>query len=363
MWGYRKSLIEDVTRWRAQGWIGADGERMILDDIAARRPGLNLASALAILASVLLGFAAISFVAAHWQDMPRLPRLGLLFALISGGYAAAGLFAARGQRMFSDAAILFAVAMFGASIMLISQMFHIDGHPPDGVLLWMLGAILAGIVLQSNPALALSMVLAALWAGMHTGETGHVYWPFLIAWAIITAGFVWQRWVPGAHIAGVALSGFIITLGYTLDPGRQHGLVAALGLAGAGAAIAVSKLRADLDAISVPALGYSIAVAFAGLFAMQFIERIGNSALILIAALTLALLLAAIGYGLTARNRGAVWLGYIGFSIEILALYWKTVGSILDTSLFFLVAGVIVAALAFMAWRLAARSSVQQVAA
>lgn len=363
MWGYRKRLTADVQRWRAEGWIGADGERKILDDIASRGSGLNLASALAILASVLLGFAAISFVAAHWNEMPRTLRLGLLLSLIAGGYAAAFVFAARGQRMFSDAAILFSVAMFGASIMLISQMFHIDGHPPDGVLLWTLGAILAGVVLQSNPALAFSMVLAALWSGMHTGETGAVHWPFLIAWSVIAAAFVWQRWGPGTHIAGVALAGFVVTLGYLLDPKHQHALVTALGLTAAGAALLAEKYRPDVAAVSAPALGYGIAVAFAGLFAMQFIERIDNTTLILVAAITLALLLAAIGYGLAAHHRGAVWLGYIGFSVEILALYWKTVGSILDTSLFFLIAGLIVAALAYLAWRLATRSAVQQVSA
>ena len=67
------------------------------------------------------------------------------------------------------------------------------------------------------------------------------------------------------------------------------------------------------------------------------------------------LLLAAISHGLSTQNRGALWLGYLGFSIEILALYWQTVGSILGTSLFFLIAALIVAALAFMALRLAQR--------
>jgi uncharacterized membrane protein len=363
MWGYQKHLLKDVKRWRTEGWIGADGERKILDDIAARGTGIGLPSALAVLASVLLGFAAISFVAAHWADMARSLRLILLLSLIAIGYAIAAVFDRRGQKAFSEAAILFAIAMFGASIMLISQMFHIDGNPPDGVLLWMLGAIFAGWVLQSHTALAIAMVLAALWSGMHTGETGHVHWPFLIAWSVIAAGFAWQRWLPGLHVAGLALAGYIITLGFTMSNGHQHGLVATIGLLVAGAALAADKLRPDTTHLTSPALGYGIAVSFVGLFALQFIERTSYSGLILIAAITLALLLGAIGYGLLNRHRGAVWLGYIGFSIEILALYGKTLGTILDTSFFFLVAGLIVAGLAAFAWRLAARTQVQEVAA
>jgi uncharacterized membrane protein len=355
MWINAKRLAEDVRRWRAEGWVTAEGEARILDDLAHRGSSLNLASALGILASVLLGFAAMSFVAAHWQDMSRLVRLAVLITLLWTGYLAAGAFAARGRQTFADAAILFSVAMFGASIMLISQMFHIDGNPLDAVLAWWLGALLAGVALQSNPALAFAMVLVAVWTGMKTADTGDVHWPFLAAWAAITAGFTWHRWQPGVHISAVALSGFVISLGYTLATASPHVIVAALGLAAALAAVAVINLTRDFGAVASPALGYAIGVLFAALFALQFFENITTLQVVVYAAVTLAVLLAAIWYGLTYDHRGALWLGYIGFSIEILALYWRTVGTILDTSLFFLIAGLIVAALAAVAWRLAHR--------
>ena len=68
--------------------------------------------------------------------------------------------------------------------------------------------------------------------------------------------------------------------------------------------------------------------------------------------LTIVLLLVIIFQGLSLGFRGAVWLGYVGFSIEIFSLYVKTVGSLLGSSLSFLVAGLIVIALAALAWRL-----------
>ena len=54
---------------------------------------------------------------------------------------------------------------------------------------------------------------------------------------------------------------------------------------------------------------------------------------------------------------------YLGFSIEILSLYWQTVGSILGTSLFFLIAALIVTALAFVALRLAQRGDARGIRA
>jgi uncharacterized membrane protein len=85
--------------------------------------------------------------------------------------------------------------------------------------------------------------------------------------------------------------------------------------------------------------------------------------LVILAVITLALLLAVIAYALAEGNRGALWIAYIAFSIEVLALYGVTVGSILGTSLFFLIAAVIVAALAYAALRLARRGQSGELAA
>ena len=358
MWGYRKRLTSDLARWTESGWVSREGAARILDDVATRKGGVGLATALGILASVLLGFAVISFVAAHWEEIPRTARLGLLGALIAGGYALSGWLTARQAHGFSDAAILFSCAMFGAAIMLISQMFHIEGRPAEGVALWAAGTAFAGVVLRSNAALAFALVLASVWSGMEIVERNQwePHWPFLGAWALLALAFAWQRWRPGLHLAGLSLSAFVILLGYQLNYGHAHELVAALGAGVAIAAAALPRFRPDWEGLSAPVLGYALATAYAGLFTLQFLETPSNAALIVLAAASLVLLLGAIGYGLFMHQPGALWIGYIGFSIEILALYWKTVGSILGTSVFFLAAGLLVAALAYAAWRLASRA-------
>ncbi len=357
MWGYQRRLARDIERWQSQGLVTAETGAKLLSDAARHGRDVSLPAVLGILASILFGFAVISFVAAHWIEMPRLARLGLLIGLLWAGYAAAGVLTSRGARMFADAAVLLSSTVFGASIMLISQMFHIDGNPPDGVLLWWIGALFAGAALRSNPTLALAMVLVCLWAGMEMSSRLTVYWPFLIGWGLVTAAFIWQRWRPGLHLSALALSGFVITLGYLLSDGNQHALVAGIGLGGCAAALLIDRAFPQWRELIAPLLGYAMIVAFAGVFAMQFFADPSRSHLLALAAFTLVALVAAISYGLAHGARGPLWIGYTAFSIEILALYWKTVGSILDTSLFFLVAGLIVAALAGMAWRIARRNS------
>ena len=80
--------------------------------------------------------------------------------------------------------------------------------------------------------------------------------------------------------------------------------------------------------------------------------------LLLLAVITLAGLLAAMLWALATENRAALWLAYAGFALEIFMLYVKTFGSLLNTSLFFLVAAVIVSALAFAAFRLHQKKSI-----
>lgn len=361
MWSfYKKRLAQDLERWQANGWLTEHGRAQIAADVVKGGNELGLASALGIIASVLFGFAAISFVAAHWQDIPRLARLLLLVASVWTGYGAAGVFNGRGHPAFADAAVLFAVAMFGASIMLISQMYNINGNPPDGLLLWWVGALFAGVVLRSNPSLAFAMVLVCTWSLFEMLERDGVHWPFLIGWALCTAAFYWQHWRPGLHLSGLTLSIFVVSLGYLLDGGHQHSLVAMIGLVVAGAAVIAEKTKPDLDHLTGPILAYAIAVAYAGLFALQFVEDPSLGTLIALATLTLILLLAAITHGLATRNRGAVWLGYIAFSTEVLAVYWKTVGSILGTSLFFLISALIVTGLAYLALRIARRGEMKE---
>ena len=53
-------------------------------------------------------------------------------------------------------------------------------------------------------------------------------------------------------------------------------------------------------------------IAFAGLFALQFIETMPLDYFILLALLTLALVLGGIGLGLKTGSPALLWLGYAG---------------------------------------------------
>jgi len=352
MVGYQKRVKRDLERWRGRGWVTAEGEAAILEDLAAPPRMLGLVGALATLGAVLLGFAAMSFIAANWSELPKLVRLAMVFGALLGTYAVTAALFERGLAVFAHAGLLLGSALFGGGIMLIAQMYHMDGHPPDAVLLWSIGAFVGGVLLRANSSLVLALTLVCLWSIMESSLMRGVNWWFLPAWGLVTAAFLWTRWSPGLHLSGLALSGFFVSLGYRLGNGDEHAVVVLLGIAVMAASYLAANTRWVAASFAPIGIGYGLAIAFAGLFAQQFIENPKLVDLVVLAALTLAMLVGAIMWGSRTRHPGLVWLGYTAFSIEILALYFKTLGTLLGNSLFFLLAGVLVIVLAIFAYRL-----------
>ena len=353
MWGYTKRLTNDVARWREAGWVTPEGESAILAELADKGGGFRAASVLGVLGAVLLGFALMSFVAANWQEMPRIARLGLLLSLLFASYLAAAAFFERGLDLFAHAAVLLGACVFGASIMLIAQMYHIDGNPPDTALIWAIGALIAGITFRSNPTIALAMILVALWSGWEMAQAQEVHWPFIIGWVIVSAAFVWHRWRPGLHLSAVVLSLWLIAIGFLFDDPYSHEIVVAIGLLVAVTAGLMQLMTPKYDDVARPAICYGVAVAFAALFILQIDSQfLKTNGLWPLAVFSLVMLIAAIAWGLRTNNKGLLWVAYIGFSVEVLIIYFKTIGSLMGTSLFFLTAGLIVIALAAAAFKL-----------
>lgn len=349
---YRRWVEADLGRWTEAGWVTPTGAQAIRSDLAQRALGGGLAQSLSLLAAALLGFAIMSFVAANWQDMPRLGRLGLLIGALAASYVGAGVLFSKGFKTFGDSAVLLGSAAFGGSIMLVSQMYHMHGSPADAVLIWALGALFAGVMLRTNPTLALAMILVSVWGWMKTTDHLEVYWPFVVGWAAVAAAMIWRKFEGGIRIAGIPKTVFVISLGYLLNDGHAHPLVVLIGLGSVVLAVLGERAVPFYERMWSGIIGYGMIAAFAGLWALQYFEERTLMEFMMIAVATLALLLLAIWWGMQTGHRGALWLGYAGFSVEILGIYAEKFGTLLNTSLFFLVAGLIVAGLAVVALKL-----------
>ena len=364
---YRTKVERDLARWQTAGWVNEAGASAIRSDLQSRKSPFGVAPVFAILGAVLFGFAVMSFVASNWTAMSKLARLGLLLATLWGCYGAAAALFQRQLNAFAHAAVLGGIAVYGASIMLIAQMYHMEGNPPDAVLMWALGALLAAVLARSKPALAATFVLLLVWTCWERGlgQAGH--WTFLIGWAATAAAAAWHGWRPGLHLAAASLVIWLVPLGYFIYDRHAHWIVILIGAATAAAGAAAAPTIDRRVPASAALFTYGLVVAFAGLYILQFIDQIflfgtqqdtaSIQRLILLAVLTLALLLAAMLWTVRADNRVALWLAYAAFALEIFTLYLRTFGTLLNTSLFFLVAAVMVSLLAWAAYKLHRRKA------
>ncbi len=360
MFNYRQRVERDLIRWQQLGWISPPHADAVRQDLAQRPSRVDLGGTLAILAAVLSGLGVLSCVAANWPHLSKLAKLIIITVGLLGSYGVAAALFTRKLDPLAHAAILLGTAIFGGAIMLISQMYHLDGHAPDAIWLWGIGALVAGLFIPSNPTLAAAMVLFGLWSAWELTTFGgpHIHWAFLPFWAATTAGFAYTRWPPGFHLAALALSIWIVVLGYQLTSfGKDggHWLVLLIGLSIIADSTLSPKLAPAypiLDRLSRPLLGYGIVIAFAAMLALQFVAQPSAVMLIVLAAATLLALVGAIGWAWKQDNRPALWIAYTAFSIEIFALYVKKLGSLMDTSAFFLTTGVLVSGLAYAALRL-----------
>lgn len=373
MWWWRSggTLQRDVERWREAGWVTNPGAAAILAEIQGQR-GPGPAAVLSLLGASLLCFAALSFVAAHWNGMPRLLRLGMLLGLMGGAYALAAELFVRKLAGFAQAALLAGVGLFGANIMLVSQMYHINGNPPDAVLMWALGALATGLVAGSRPVLGLAFILINVWGAWETAERlellglqrgGAVFWPYLLGWAAVTAAIALQGWRYGLHLCAVALSVFAVSLGYLLRAGSAHELVVVIGLGAAAGLVWLRKAPVEawphwlppsareLDTILLP---YALGIAGAAIYAVQVIRGFGSHGLgffLFWAVAGLALSVAAIIYGVQTGQRQVMRIAYAGFAVEVLTIYFRTIGTLLGSAAFFLLSGVLLSGMAVLAFR------------
>ncbi|MEM8645509.1 MAG: DUF2157 domain-containing protein [Pseudomonadota bacterium] len=406
---YETRLKRDLANWTEKGWVTPEGAEAVLKAVASRERRFSIANIVAILGAVLLCFSVMTFVSANWEDLSKGSRLAILFTALWASYGAVYYAKLRGHPWICEAALLVSVGLFGGSIMLISQTYHLDGNAADAVLLWALGALTTGALAASRSALAAAFCLFALWAGWDVFQyTQPPPWMFLPAWGLTMVVVWWKNWTPGFHIALLSLISWPIFMAYYLaaqhdyPPGQLAVLLAQFGFLIAAAAFSSMKPESRLSGFQNPMAAYGIAMALLAIFANQMITgpiktgfdlAIGplvwahmvlvlsvaglvawsvhvrtlkaSDAGILLAASALPIFLSGNGFPSRALLAGVmigliVWtisfglrhakpslkiLGYCAFGVELLHIYFRTLGSLMDTAVLYSFAGLFVKAL------------------
>lgn len=216
---FLKQLLEELPRWQERGWITPENGSAIVEDLRARDSGTrHIAYAVAILGVLLLGAGIITWFAANWQEIGKLGKLLILLGALYLAYGIAGylLHEERYPRI-GQAMLLLGVILFGANIMLIAQMYHIDSHFPDGLLMWALGGLATAYLLKNEPAFVATIALSLLWSGSESGGFNHVHPWYLLFWIALLPAVVLWRWQRSFVVALAALFVWSVITFFVID--------------------------------------------------------------------------------------------------------------------------------------------------
>lgn len=363
----QRSVDEAIGRWIEAGLIDAGTAERLRSHERSRAPEhTGRAARLAFgFGGLLLAAGVLLFVAANWDLLSPWSRFGILV----GAVAALHLGGAVGGRFSPALATSLhaaGTAALGAGIFLSGQVFHLQEHWPQGLLLWALGAGFAALLLRDWPQVLWVAVLGPAWLAAE--------WASLFPWyrlvtpgvaetvlsfglVVLSAAYVsatgrgldadWRRALArlgsvGLIVAAFALasSGDAVRRGFAggPEPGDVPGMLLAIGWAVAlGLPLGMAWLLRRREAWPVAA-----AAVLAGIVVALDASAMGQRLLIYLVYAVGSVGLVA--WGFRDRERGRVNLGVVGFTLTVFAFYFSSLFDMLGRA-----AGLIGMGVLFMA--------------
>jgi uncharacterized membrane protein len=362
---FRGSVRKDIARWQEKGLIDSPTAQRLNAEIEEAGGGFGLGGVLGVLGALLIGAAVITVVASNWEAIPRLARVIGIVAFLWVAWIGGAWREQAGDRIFSQTLYLIGALSFGAGIALVGQMYHLSGDAASAALVWTLGTLFAAALLRSPIATATASGTGILYLTAALTESSWHSNRYLMVAALIAVAVAllahWNASRMGKHGAVWLLLAAVIS--YRVEGFSDHVSQLDYIFAFGGAALFVAMAFAEpgvekLTGFAHPLLGYALALSFTGFAVIQTFYDYDRGSTAVLGLLVLALAIGALV--LKGRDHGGVRaLSYTAFGAEILYLASETIGSILGTSAFFLLSGVIVMVIAWLMVRIEKRLKAQ----
>ena len=379
-----------VADWEAAGIINEDQAGAILARYEQGAEGATsqgrLVTILVTLGAVLVGLGVILFFAANWQEFSKEAKLALMLVVVPVAYGVG--YWVRYRRNYAKvgtALILLAALLYGAAIHLVAQAYHVPVNHPNLVGLWFLGVIPLAYVTRSQSVLTLGIVLGFAAVGFRGQEwlADEEWIPFrafplylLLGLAVYGLKFAHEKFqstktlaIP-LEVAGlVAVFAAIYALTFRIwwqeianrwgvQGPPQPDVTAEFWVLGAGAVVVMvagfatawfSAMRRGNAPGLLLGQGLAAAVCVALACLVVFPPQVDDWVFPL--AFNLLLLCGIVGLLYWGYYSGREWLinlGLLFFGIDIFTRYFEFSFDLLDRSVVFIVAGVILLAGGFM---------------
>ncbi len=159
-------IVSEAKKWVNENIIDSSQARKICNKYGAdfdnpeqKTKGYN---ALVVLGYLFVGIALIILISENWDDIPHMLKTSVL---IGSTFAINAIAALKYNTQANKATALFFLGglVYGASIILIAQIYHLGEHMPDGIWYWAIGVLPFAFFSKNNYLMALALALISLW--------------------------------------------------------------------------------------------------------------------------------------------------------------------------------------------------------
>lgn len=226
---FNSDLQREMTHWTKEGLISPETEAILRQRYPVAKKSMT--QTLAVLGSLLLGIGVILFFAANWGVMPRVLKVAVVVLSFTLSYSAGYYlrYVTGSYPKVGYAFICLGSILYGSSIWLIAQIFHLPAEAGMGFFLWYVGVIPVAYLFNSTFNLTLALVNLVAWflAGHYPLGWPYLIFPLLLGGTVlplairkkdwfsftiaVIASYIW--FVPlGVKLAGIEFS---FQLGFT----------------------------------------------------------------------------------------------------------------------------------------------------
>ena len=381
---FNRYLPGEAKEWVREGLISqAQADAIVVRYAQGRGRSQQFLQVILIAGAILLALGIILIVAHNWNTIHPWVKLCGLFALLAGSHYSGWRlrFGTPSLPRLGEALLVLASLLFLAGIGLVSQIYHLDERPPNGLLLWWIGIAAMPWLAQSNTLQRLSTASFIAWLGMESAATdswiylGNSLWSYagaaiLLGAALFFAGqwmrvwpLVWSGKVVEAlglllFAAGAYLLGFIrqarlFPAEHLVKPWLPIALLVALvvlcgcSLRRVGKGLGGSALLLSMAAMALVALVVTLAPeTFHGI-----VRRWDLFVAVLLWLLQIAFALCLVWAGVLVERPGWVNFGAFLFALQVVTRYVDLFTSMLDTGLLFVIGGVVLLGVGYLTER------------
>ena len=371
-----------INQWRESGLISGEQSEAILNFESVPetpfRLGMRFSRLIVVLSTlgaILIGAGIISFIAANWQGIPVIAKLALLIGGQTATYwAAYQLQFIRGYPRVGGAIMFTGAAWFGANVFLVAQSYHLATDNPDLLIWWFIGVLPLAYIARSKAITVMSVAIFTIgisWKAAAQSEdefSGILVMAMLLftAAAIYAIGMIHLRrknlnFYAGPYLVG----GLLLAIGvtymltfneifrdisrdartstWTLSTGYivlasfiSIATVAALGFVARSSFRSKEHLAAKFAEPAVAAL-----VVITGWFIATHLFESSVPYVVIANLLLIVLIFGTISLGIVNRREALVNVGIVFFVIDLSTRYIELTIDMLDTSLAFIVGGIL----------------------